>query len=208
MSRRAGANRSEPRCSMSALRSARRRRRRQRARRRRPRGLGGRLAQALPRPGAGRRPARLDRRGRAVVRLCAAHGTSIVTQGGNTGLVGGSVPDASGTPGACSAWRGSNRVRGVDAANLTMTVEAGCVLQRVQEAAADAGLLFAAQPRRRGQLHDRRQPRHQRRRHPGAALRQRARAVPRPRGRDRRPARSGTACRACARTTPATTCAT
>ena len=101
-----------------------------------------------------------------------------------------------------------NRVRGIDAANLTMTVEAGCVLQRVQEAAAGAGLLFSAEPRRRGQLHDRRQPRHQRRRHPGAALRQRARAVPGPRGGDGRRARSGTASPACARTTPATTCAT
>jgi FAD/FMN-containing dehydrogenase len=33
----------------------------------------------------------------AVVRACARHGASIVAQGGNTGLVGGGVPDASGT---------------------------------------------------------------------------------------------------------------
>ncbi|MEP7302622.1 MAG: FAD-binding oxidoreductase [Caldimonas sp.] len=78
----------------------------------------------------------------AVVRLCAAHGTSIVAQGGNTGLVGGSGPDASGTQVVLSLSR-LDRIRGIDAANLTMTVEAGCVLQRVQEAAADAGLLFA-----------------------------------------------------------------
>ena len=77
-----------------------------------------------------------------VVRLCAGHGASIVAQGGNTGLVGGSVPDASGAQVVLSLAR-LDRVRGIDAANLAMTVEAGCVLQRVQEAAAGAGLLFA-----------------------------------------------------------------
>jgi FAD/FMN-containing dehydrogenase len=77
-----------------------------------------------------------------VVRLCAEHGTGIVAQGGNTGLVGGSVPDASGTQIVLSLAR-LDRVRGIDAANLAMTVDAGCILQRVQEAAADAGLLYA-----------------------------------------------------------------
>ena len=77
-----------------------------------------------------------------VVRLCAEHGTPIVAQGGNTGLVGGSVPDASGRQLVLSLTR-LDRVRGIDAANMTMTVEAGCVLQRAQQAAADAGLLLA-----------------------------------------------------------------
>ena len=77
----------------------------------------------------------------AVVRACAAHGASLVPQGGNTGLVGGGVPDASGTQGLLSLTR-LNRVRGIDAANLTLTAEAGCVLQAVQQTAADAGLLF------------------------------------------------------------------
>ena len=40
----------------------------------------------------------------AVVRACAAHGTAIVPQGGNTGLVGGGVPDASGTQ-VLLSWR-------------------------------------------------------------------------------------------------------
>ena len=35
-----------------------------------------------------------------------------------------------------------NRVRDIDAANLTLTAEAGCVLQAVQAAAAEAGFLF------------------------------------------------------------------
>ena len=87
------------------------------------------------------RPASTDEVAR-VVRLCAEHGTSIVAQGGNTGLVGGSVPDTSGTQVLLSLAR-LDRVRHVDTANLAMTVEAGCVLQRAQEAAAREGLLFA-----------------------------------------------------------------
>jgi FAD/FMN-containing dehydrogenase len=77
----------------------------------------------------------------AVVRVCAAHGTALVPQGGNTGLVGGGVPDASGTQVLLSLTR-MNRIRELDHANLTLTVEAGCVLQTVQQAADDAGLLF------------------------------------------------------------------
>lgn len=77
----------------------------------------------------------------AVVKLCARHGAGLVPQGGNTGLVGGSVPDESGTQVLLSLSR-MNRVRGLDAANLTLTVEAGCVLQAVQEAAAAQGFLF------------------------------------------------------------------
>jgi len=76
-----------------------------------------------------------------VLRLAAQHGVSVVPQGGNTGLVGGGVPDDSGTQIVLSLQR-LNRVRAVDAANLTLTVEAGMVLQSVQAAAADAGLLF------------------------------------------------------------------
>jgi FAD/FMN-containing dehydrogenase len=77
----------------------------------------------------------------AVVRACAAHGAALVPQGGNTGLVGGGVPDASGTQVLLSLTR-MNRIRELDRANLTLTVEAGCVLQTVQQAADDAGLLF------------------------------------------------------------------
>ena len=77
----------------------------------------------------------------AVVRVCAAQGISIVPQGGNTGLVGAGVPDDSGTQVLLSLSR-MNRVREIDRANLTMTVEAGCILQTVQQAAADAGFLF------------------------------------------------------------------
>jgi FAD/FMN-containing dehydrogenase len=78
----------------------------------------------------------------AVVVACRAHGASIVTQGGNTGLVGGSVPDASGRQVLLSTAR-LNRVRSIDGANLTLVAEAGCVLQAVQEVAAASGLMFA-----------------------------------------------------------------
>ena len=77
----------------------------------------------------------------AVVKACAAAGASLVPQGGNTGLVVGSVPDGSGTQVLLSLTR-LNAVRVLDTANLTLTVEAGCVLQAVQQAAENSGLLF------------------------------------------------------------------
>ena len=78
----------------------------------------------------------------AVLKACAAHGVSVVPQGGNTGLVGASIPDASGTQVLLSLTR-MNRIRAIDVANLTLTADAGCVLQTLQEAAAAQGLLLA-----------------------------------------------------------------
>jgi FAD/FMN-containing dehydrogenase len=75
------------------------------------------------------------------VRLCTEHAVPIVPQGGNTGLVGGGVPDTSGSQVVLSLAR-LNRVRQIDTANATMCVEAGCVLQAAQEAADAAGLLL------------------------------------------------------------------
>jgi len=86
------------------------------------------------------RPASTDEVAR-VVAACAAQGVGIVPQGGNTGLVGGSVPDDSGSQVLLSLSR-MNRIRGIDLPNSTMTVDAGCVLQAVQEAAAGQGMLF------------------------------------------------------------------
>jgi FAD/FMN-containing dehydrogenase len=77
----------------------------------------------------------------AIVRACAGSRTPMVPQGGNTGLVGGGTPDASGSAVVISMQR-MNRVRSIDVANDTITVEAGCVLQRVQEAASEQGRLF------------------------------------------------------------------
>ena len=77
----------------------------------------------------------------AVVSACAEQRVPIVPQGGNTGLAGGATPDASGDAIVLSLKR-LNRVREVDAINGTITVEAGCVLHDVQQAAHDAGQLF------------------------------------------------------------------
>ena len=77
----------------------------------------------------------------AVVRACVRHGASLVPQGGNTGLVGGSVPDGSGTQVLLSLARLAT-IRAIDTDNLTITVDAGCVLQQVQQAASEQGLLY------------------------------------------------------------------
>ena len=77
----------------------------------------------------------------AAVRWCAKHGVPIVAQGGNTGLSGGSVPDASGRALLLSLRR-LDRVRAIDASSQTLTVDAGVTLQRAQEVAGEAGLLL------------------------------------------------------------------
>lgn len=77
----------------------------------------------------------------AVLRLCHEHRVAVVPQGGNTGLVGGSTPDASGAQLVLNLSR-MKRIRAIDTANASLTAEAGCVLAEVQAAAAQAGLLF------------------------------------------------------------------
>ena len=77
----------------------------------------------------------------AVVKACAEAGVPMVPQGGNTSLCGAATPDGSGDAVIVSLSR-LNCVRAVDRANNTLTVEAGCTLAAVQEAAAAAGRLF------------------------------------------------------------------
>jgi FAD/FMN-containing dehydrogenase len=77
----------------------------------------------------------------AVVRWCAANNVAVVPQGGNTGQSGGSVPRPEGRNLVLSLTQ-LNRIRAVDAANDTMTVDAGCVLQTVQDAAQAVERLF------------------------------------------------------------------
>ncbi|MFN7712100.1 MAG: FAD-binding oxidoreductase [Curvibacter sp.] len=77
----------------------------------------------------------------AVVKACAAARVAMVPQGGNTGMVVGSTPDESGTQVVLSVTR-MNKVRKLDAGNLTITVDAGCVLQNLQEECEKAGFLF------------------------------------------------------------------
>jgi FAD/FMN-containing dehydrogenase len=77
----------------------------------------------------------------ATVRWCAAHDVAIVPQGGNTGQSGGSVPSDTGRNLIVSLTR-LNKVRALDVLNNTITVDAGCILQTVQDRAADAERLF------------------------------------------------------------------
>ncbi|WP_374457126.1 FAD-binding oxidoreductase [Nocardioides sp.] len=77
----------------------------------------------------------------AVVAACHGAGVAIVPQGGNTGLVGGGVPDASGSQVVLSLAR-MRTIREVDPVAGTITVDAGVVLADVQAAAAEAGRLF------------------------------------------------------------------
>jgi FAD/FMN-containing dehydrogenase len=77
----------------------------------------------------------------AVVKICAEAGIAIVPQSGNTGLVGGGIPQDHGDEIVLSLNR-MNRVRAVDKLNYTITVEAGCILASVQKAAAENDRLF------------------------------------------------------------------
>ncbi|HLQ13346.1 MAG TPA: FAD-binding oxidoreductase [Steroidobacteraceae bacterium] len=72
---------------------------------------------------------------------CNAHRIGVVPQGGNTGYCGGATPDESGLQLVIGLQR-LNRVREVNAADFSMTVEAGCPLAGVQQAAAQAGRFF------------------------------------------------------------------
>jgi len=75
----------------------------------------------------------------AILRICHETGTALVTQGGNTGLVGGQIPLRGEV--LLSTQR-LNRIRALDESGMTLTAEAGVTLARVQQAADDKKLLF------------------------------------------------------------------
>jgi FAD/FMN-containing dehydrogenase len=77
----------------------------------------------------------------AIVRLASRTGVALVPQGGNTGMCGASVPTAGGRQAVLQLGR-LNRILELDPENNTATVEAGCILQALQEQAAAAGRLF------------------------------------------------------------------
>jgi len=86
------------------------------------------------------RPA-LTREVAAIVAICAQTRTPIVPQGGNTGLVGGATPDASGAALIVNLGRMQN-IRAVDPIGNTITAEAGVILAKLQDAARECGRLF------------------------------------------------------------------
>ncbi len=73
-----------------------------------------------------------------IVKACAEAGVGVVPLGGNTGLVGGGVA----TDEVVISTERMTAVRDVDTINGTMTVEAGCILADIQNAADDAERLF------------------------------------------------------------------
>ena len=77
-----------------------------------------------------------------IVQLCAANQISCVPQGGNTSLCGGSVPLADDSKQLVLNLSRMNCIRSVDATNYTMTVEAGCKLAALYEAAERMDRLF------------------------------------------------------------------
>tara|TARA_R110002096_G_scaffold415163_1_gene616724 strand:- start:115425 stop:116849 length:1425 start_codon:yes stop_codon:yes gene_type:complete len=76
-----------------------------------------------------------------VIAYCHDHDIKIVPQGGNTGLVGGNVPDASNTQIILSMKR-MNKVRETDALNHTMTLESGVILADAHTIAKDINCQF------------------------------------------------------------------
>lgn len=91
-------------------------------------------AQCVVRPGNAEEVA-------AVVRACVEVGVPIVPQGGNTSLCGAATPDESGRAVVVSLGR-MNRILAVDRQNNTISVEAGCTLAAVQDAARAVDRLF------------------------------------------------------------------
>ncbi len=75
----------------------------------------------------------------AILALCNQHGVKLVTQGGNTGLVGGQIPMHGEV---LLSTRRMKRLRALDETGMTMTVEAGMTLAEVQRAADERNLLF------------------------------------------------------------------
>jgi len=73
--------------------------------------------------------------------LCNKYHIAVVPQGGNTGLVGGSIPSNSGTEIIISLEK-MNKILDIDPINYTMTLEAGCILSEVQDAALNANRMF------------------------------------------------------------------
>jgi FAD/FMN-containing dehydrogenase len=86
------------------------------------------------------RPASVEEVSR-VVKLCYDNGIAIVPQGGNTGLMGGATPWPNHSGILLSVGR-MNKVLEVDPVGYSMTVEAGCVLQTLQETAAKHDRFF------------------------------------------------------------------
>ena len=77
----------------------------------------------------------------AIMAWADKHDVVVVPQGGNTGFMGAATPDSQGNTILLSLRR-MNRIRNIDAQNMSMTVEAGCILQNLHMATESEGLYF------------------------------------------------------------------
>ena len=96
------------------------------------------LPEAVLRPGTTQEVAE-------IVRRCAAENLAIVPAGGRTGLCGAAVPQTNGPRSVVLSLERLNRIRDIDPRDFSLVAEAGCVVQNVQQAAAEAGRLFPIQ---------------------------------------------------------------
>lgn len=79
----------------------------------------------------------------AIVRAASAAKVALVPQGGNTGLVGGSVPEPmSDRPTILVSMRRMSRIRSIDRQGLALVAEAGAILADVHRAAEGEGCAF------------------------------------------------------------------
>jgi len=76
-----------------------------------------------------------------ILKICNESKVAVVPQGGNTGLVGGSIPSNLGNEIIISLEK-MNKIIDTDPINYTMTLEAGCILSNVQNAALNAERFF------------------------------------------------------------------
>src|SRR5579859_5603389 len=76
-----------------------------------------------------------------ILAICNRDEVGVVPHGGNTSYCGGATPDESGSQIVLSMRR-LNRVRRIDAADYSMTVECGCTLAEAQAAARTVDRLF------------------------------------------------------------------
>lgn len=76
-----------------------------------------------------------------IIRLANEHLIPIVPQGGNTSLCGGATPDDKGKAVVLAMGR-MNTIRHLDSLSQTITVDGGCILEHIQQAAKQRGLVF------------------------------------------------------------------
>ena len=76
-----------------------------------------------------------------ILKLCNEHNIKVVPQGGRTGLCGGTIPSENGKEIMLSLER-MNNIKELNEENFTITVEAGCILNNIQNIADEKNFLF------------------------------------------------------------------